>query len=89
MERLSYINSYNSTNRIHTYSSVGEYIISIKGICEGWNFQLVSTSRLLITKVLDFGEVEFKSLSFYGCNLKNEINGQIMDLTLQVFIVFI
>jgi hypothetical protein len=31
----------------------------------------------LITKVLDFGEVEFKSLSFYECNNLNEINGQI------------
>ena len=73
----NYIDSYNSENRIHTYSSVGEYVVSIRGICEGWNFQTVSTSRLLITKVLDFGEVEFKNLSFYNCNNLNEINGQI------------
>lgn len=73
----NYIDSYNSENRIHTYSSVGEYVVSIRGICEGWNFQTVSTSRLLITKVLDFGEVEFKKLSFYDCNNLNEIDGQI------------
>ena len=73
----NYIDSYNSANRIHTYSSVGEYVVSIKGICEGWNFQTVSTSRLLITKVLDFGEVEFKNLSFHNCSNLNEINGQI------------
>ncbi|OQA63789.1 MAG: hypothetical protein BWY38_03111 [Ignavibacteria bacterium ADurb.Bin266] len=73
----NYINSYDSANRTHTYSNVGEYIISIKGICEGWNFQTVSTSKLLITKVLGFGEVEFKNLSFYNCNNLNEIRGQI------------
>jgi hypothetical protein len=73
----NYINSYDSENRIHNYLNVGEYVVSIKGICEGWNFQTVNTSKLLITKVLNFGEIEFKNLSFYSCNNLSEINGQI------------
>ena len=81
----SFINSYNSANRTHTYSNVGEYVVSIKGICQGWDFQSVNTSRLLITKVLDFGEVEFKSLSFNNCNNLNEINGQINGPTITGF----
>lgn len=80
-----FINSYDSANRTHTYSNVGEYVVSIKGICQGWNFLSVSTSRLLIRKVLDFGEVEFKSLSFHVCNNLNEINGQINGPTITDF----
>ena len=73
----NYINSYDSANRIHIYSNVGEYVVSIKGICEGWNFQTVSTSRLLITKVLDFGEVEFKNAFTIAtiCKINGQING--------------
>lgn len=81
----SFINSYDNANKTHTYSNVGEYVVSIKGICQGWNFQSVNTSRLLITKVLDFGEVEFKSLSFYYCNNLNEISGQINGPTITNF----
>lgn len=83
----SIITSYNSTERIHSYSSPGVYYIEIQGECPGWGFNNLG-DKLKITDIIHWGDeslfLGFSYLNFYGCtNLKSTGNGKIIsrDLT--------
>ncbi len=68
----SIINSYNDSNRIHTYTNPGIYQVEIKGECPGWSFNN-SGDRLKIKKIINWGDISlfggFQYLvgGFYGC----------------------
>ena len=65
----STITSWNQAEVTHTYSVSGNYTISIKGICKGWNF--ATTGDLLkIDSIQKWGCLRLladSSFSFYGC----------------------
>jgi len=60
------ITAYNDPNIIHTYTNAGSYSIRIKGTCSGFQFNNIG-SKLLITKVISWGNLGFKRLNFFGC----------------------
>ena len=69
---VSYVNAYNSANRIHTYSSNGTYRITITGVCTG--FYMNNTGdKLKLVKIISWGGGGrfrgFNTLigAFYGC----------------------
>jgi hypothetical protein len=59
--------STNDSNRIHTYTNVGVYIITIIGFMPGWKVNNNSSIRNLITGIIDFGRVGLRTLDFFGC----------------------
>lgn len=60
------ITSSTSANRFHTYSSAGDYQITVNGYCPGFNVNN-SSYRLLYLSVDDWGGVDFEQIDFYGC----------------------
>jgi hypothetical protein len=85
---LTQITSYNDPNRIHTYSTVGDYQISINGVMETLYFNGTGDKDKIIS-IDAWGETNLKSLrrAFKGCtNLKkivdgNSITGDISSVT--------
>jgi hypothetical protein len=61
------ITASNSANRIHTYASVGTYIITISGFMPGFSVNNNSAIRNLITEIVQFGIVGLRAINFYGC----------------------
>src|SRR6056300_1363898 len=61
------ITSSTSAGRFHTYSSTGDFQITISGYCPGFNVNNYS-NRLLYRSVDDWGQVQFEQIDFYGCS---------------------
>lgn len=60
------ITVYNDVNRIHTYASAGTYVISMWGVCTAFAFNNTG-DRLKVRELLDFVDMGFTTLNFYGC----------------------
>jgi surface protein len=61
------ITSYNQQEVTHTYSSAGQYEISIEGTIEGWKFNNAG-DRLKMLDVKQWGVLDLSTHSaFYGC----------------------
>ncbi len=61
------ITSYNQQEVTHTYSSAGQYEISIEGTLQGWQFNNAG-DRLKMLDVKQWGVLDLSTLSsFYGC----------------------
>jgi surface protein len=64
------ITSYNQRQKNHTYSSIGTYTITIKGVFQGFCFENTG-DRLKILSISNWGDFEFKDSSqvgyFDGC----------------------
>ena len=63
----STISWFNDPDRIHEYSSSGDYTVKITGTCPGFCFNNTG-SKELITSIFSWGNVAFRSLDFYGCS---------------------
>ncbi len=57
----SEVTSFNDSDKVHQYESHGEYKVTIKGLCEG--FQNDSSSRRNLLKVSNLGNMGWKDLS--------------------------
>jgi len=55
-------------NRLHTYSSAGNYTVSISGSCPYFQFSQTATSRDYITQILNWGSVGFVQIDFKDCS---------------------
>ena len=56
------ITAYNQPQKNHTYSSIGTYTITIKGVFKGFGFQATG-DRLKILSISNWGDFEFKDSS--------------------------
>ena len=68
------ITASNSANRIHTYASAGTYTITISGFMPGFKVN-GSTSRTLITELVQWGIVGLRTIDFSGCTNLTAIPG--------------
>jgi surface protein len=59
------ITAYNQPQKNHTYSSIGTYTITIKGVFQGFGFQSTG-DRLKILSISNWGDFEFKDSSSGG-----------------------
>ena len=61
------ITSYNQAEVTHTYSSAGQYEISIEGTLQGWQFNNAG-DRLKMLDIKQYGVLDLStSAAFYGC----------------------
>lgn len=69
-------NTYTSYTASHVYPVPGDYVITITGLVEAWQFN-ASGSALKILEVNDFGELGWKKLlyGFKGCSNLTIFNG--------------
>ena len=63
----STITSTSSADRFHTYTSTGDYQVSISGYCTGFNVNN-GTNRLLYRSIDDWGTINLEQVDFYGCS---------------------
>ena len=68
------ITSSTSPERIHTYSVAGTYTITISGFMPGFRVDN-SSSRTLITELVQWGTVGLRTINFYGCSNLTAIPG--------------
>lgn len=61
------ITASSSPNRIHTYVSPGDYIVTISGFMPGFKVNNNSAIRSLITEIIQFGNVGVRTFDFNGC----------------------
>jgi len=59
--------AFNDVNRVHTYTAAGTYIISMNGTCTKFVFN-DGGDKLKIKQLLDFVDMGFTTLNFYGCS---------------------
>jgi hypothetical protein len=64
----STVTSATDSNRIHTYTNSGQYIISITGFMPSFRVNNNTDIRSLIIEILEFGSVGLRQLDFHGCN---------------------
>lgn len=69
----STITSATSGDRFHTYSSTGNYQISISGFLPGFNVNNNSSTKNLYISVDDWGQVFLEQIDFYGCSNLNSL----------------
>ncbi len=64
---VSRITSFDDLDKVHTYADAGEYKVTIKGVCEGFqndnNLSWVSSGRNLY-EVMNLGDMGWKDLSY-------------------------
>ncbi len=75
------INTYNSASRIHTYLEAGRYTIQISGTFPCWDTNGDAQIRLLITRVLSWGNIGLKKINFNGCTALIALPDQQSKLT--------
>jgi len=71
---LGTVTSYNDTDCTHIYAVASGYTVSISGTCPTLYYNN-GTQKLTITKVLQWGNVGLREISFYGCTNLNYIPG--------------
>ena len=69
------ITSSSSTDRIHTYTTVGTYTITISGFMPGFSVNNNAAIRNLITELVQWGIVGLRTINFYGCQNLTTIPG--------------
>jgi len=74
------ITTYNVGNA-HIYAVAGIYIISMKGTCTKFDFNLQRTSCIKVKRLLDFVDMGFTELSFCGCTNLTFIASNMKRLT--------
>ena len=64
------ITAWNQAERVHSYAGkpAGDYVVTITGTCTVWSFQSVSTSRLKLKGVDQWGNTGLVALSFLSCS---------------------
>ena len=68
------VTSATDEDRIHTYENAGTYTVKIKGKCENFSFYQISVSKDKITKIVQWGNIGVKGISFFKCkNLKGPL----------------
>ena len=71
-----HITSFSDVAKSHTYSTHGEYYVTIKGQLPAWSFNNAG-DKLKVVEIVDFGYTRFAYLygAFYGCtNLTSAIS---------------
>lgn len=63
----STVTEFNSEDRIHQYQTAGSYEIAIYGNCPAFRVNN-SPIRNNITEIIQFGDVRFRFLDFFGCS---------------------
>ena len=72
------ITSYNQAEKLHTYSTGGEYQISIRGLCETLYFNNTGDkSKLISIEYLNGSILTSLENAFYGCNNLTVVNGEL------------
>ena len=51
------VTSHNDEHRKHTYTTAGEYTVTITGTLEGFNFQIVPKSKTNLIEVIEWGGI--------------------------------
>jgi surface protein len=61
----------------HTYASSGDYVVTISGLMEGWDFNSTSVSKDNIISVDNFGDMGWIDLqdAFYDCSNLESFSG--------------
>ena len=72
---VSSITSSTSVSRLHTYVSAGTYTVSINGFCPSFTVSNATSARTLIKSIVQWGDVGFKQINFYGCSSITSIPG--------------
>ena len=60
------VTTYNHANRTHVYAVAGAYQVSIKGLCETFYIEGGALAPF-VTKVIAWGNVGLKEISFQAC----------------------
>ena len=79
----SQITAHDDPDRVHTYTTAGDHIVSITGVVEAWYFNNGGSKDNLI-EVTNLGTVGWKNLerAFYGCsNLTTFEGGDVSGVT--------
>ena len=79
----SVVNTWNSPQASHTYSSIGTYVITITGTIDGWSFNASPSSRYIYS-VVSWGQLKLGNdgANFFGCsNLDLSTVVDVIDLT--------
>jgi len=71
------VTSSGDTGATHIYSTIGTYTVSISGTCETIYFN-GGGSNLLVTKVLQWGDIGLKQIRFNSCTNLNSIPNDIV-----------
>lgn len=77
----SNILTYDSVDRQHTYEKKGNYVIRVSGTMKGFSIENTADIKLLITKVISWGDVGFEKLNFRGCTALTTLPNQLNKLT--------
>lgn len=64
----STVTSASDSNRIHTYTGAGDYVISITGFVPSFKVNNNINIRSSIIEIIEFGSVGLRQLDFHGCN---------------------
>lgn len=78
------VTAHDSPAARHVYELGGTYVVKISGLLEAWSFWRISDSRDSIQKVLNLGDVGWKSLfgAFASCvNLTTVAGGNVIAVT--------
>jgi hypothetical protein len=62
------VTSYNDIDCTHIYTNPGTYDVVINGVCESFYINNDGNMKLSITKVIQWGDIGIKKISFYGCS---------------------
>ena len=75
------ITSEHDSEKIHTYVQAGEYTVTIAGTIQSWDFLSRSTSKDLITEIVDLGDVGWVDLSnaFNRCDNLTSVSGGVLS----------
>jgi surface protein len=75
----------------HVYATGGTYEITIAGQVEAWSFGEVPTSREKIYNVINFGDLDYRSLytAFYACENLIEFRGGVIDNVISLEAAFL
>jgi len=75
------VTAYNDPDRIHVYTTAGDYTIKISGICSGFEFQGGGNCND-VKQIMSWGDVEFRRLNFQWCTNLTSLPNETGKLTL-------
>ena len=66
--QIDYINHFKSLKRLHTYTTPGQYTVTIKGKFRGWKFDNLG-DRLKLLEIVNLGALNLgEAGNFWGCS---------------------